>query len=103
MLRTKEKPSKIDLEHAEDPHWPRDLETRLKRLGSTSFEVKIVLGSTQLALEEIDKLKEGSIVETRKLSGQPAEIMVNGTLFGHGELIVIGDELALRINNLVKP
>ncbi|MGA1197170.1 MAG: FliM/FliN family flagellar motor switch protein [Candidatus Latescibacterota bacterium] len=49
------------------------------------------------------ELREGAIVETRKLSGQPMEVMVNERLFGRGEVVVVGDNLAIRITDLKKP
>lgn len=87
----------------EDPNWPRNIESRLKRLHHTSLEVKIVLGRAQMTVDELETLEKGSIVETKTLSGMPAEILVNGTLFGRGEIVVIGDSLSLRVTDLVKP
>ena len=51
----------------------------------------------------VDTDKEDAIVETKKLSGMPMEIMVNGSLFGKGEVVVVGDNLAIRITDLEKP
>ena len=48
-------------------------------------------------------MRHGNVVETQKLSGQPMEIMVNGRLFGKGEVVVVGDNLAIRITDLHKP
>jgi flagellar motor switch protein FliN/FliY len=103
MLTEKEKVEDGPMTPVDDPHWPRNLEYRLRRLHRTSLEVKIVLGRTQLTLDELEALGKGSIVETTTLSGQPAEIMVNGTLFGRGEIVVIGDHCSLRVTDMVKP
>jgi len=103
MLKDRKKSEDRNGAPATDPNWPRDLEARLTRLEKTTMEIKIVLGRTQLTLEELSNLKEGGIVETRTLSGMPMEILVNGTLFGKGEIVVIGDNLAVRVVDLVSP
>lgn len=100
MLKKKEAEESVI---QEDPNWPRELEPRLNRLQKASMDVKVVLGRTELTLSQLSNLNEGSIVETRTLSGMPVEILVNGTLFGRGEIIVIGDNMAVRVTDLVKP
>ena len=73
------------------------------RFSDVPLRVAIELGRVNVTIREILELKEGSIVETKKLSGQPMEIMVNDRLFGHGEVVVVGDNLAIRITELEKP
>lgn len=86
-----------------DPNWPRNLDARLKRVGKATMEVVIELGRRRIPLAQLADMKEGSVVELEKLSGQPMEIMVNGALFGHGEIVVVGDNLAVRVTELVAP
>ena len=85
---------------------PRDLgelEKYIERYDDVPVKVSIELGRVPKSLREILEWKEGSIVETKKLSGMPMEIMVNGSLFGKGEVVVVGDNLAIRITDLEKP
>jgi flagellar motor switch protein FliN/FliY len=86
-----------------DPNWPRDVDARLKRLGGATMEVTVELGRTRMPLEEILGAEPGHVIETEKLSGMPLDILVNGSLFGKGEMVVIGDNLAVRICDLIKP
>lgn len=80
-----------------------ELEKFVNRYDDVPMKVSIELGRVTKTLQDIIEWKEGSIVETKKLSGMPMEIMVNGSLFGHGEVVVVGDNLAIRITELVKP
>ena len=73
------------------------------RFSDVPLKVAIELGRVNMTIGEILELREGAIVETRKLSGQPMEIMVNERLFGRGEVVVVGDNLAIRITDLKKP
>ena len=68
-----------------------------------SLHVSIELGRVTRSVREILEWREGSVVETTKLSGMPMEIMVNGKLFGKGEVVVVGDNLAIRITDLETP
>lgn len=86
----------------EDPRWPRDVEARLKRLGNAALEVKFVLGRARLTLEQLAALKKDSLIETSTLSGMRINMLVNGVLFGQGEIVVIGNKMAFRISDLYK-
>ncbi len=59
-----------------------DVEKFVERYDDVPMKVSIELGRVPKSLKEILEWKEGSIVETKKLSGMPMEIMVNGSLFG---------------------
>ena len=80
-----------------------ELEKFVNRYDDVPMKVSIELGRVTKTLNDILEWKEGSIVETKKLSGMPMEIMVNGSLFGRGEVVVVGDNLAIRITELDKP
>ena len=103
MQTEKTSPQETDAASQSDPNWPRNLDTRLERLGKIDMDVTVLLGRIQLPLEALLELNKGSILETRKLSGQPMDILVNETPFGRGEIIVLGDHLAVRITELFKP
>ena len=73
------------------------------RFDDVTLKVSIELGRVTLPVKDVLEWREGNVVETSKLSGQPMEIMVNGRLFGKGEVVVVGDSLAIRITDLEKP
>ena len=86
-----------------DLNWPRDLRGRLSRLGKAGLEVAVELGRTRLPLEQVVNLEPGSLVELEKLSGQAVDVRVNGTLFGRGEIVVVGEQMAVRMTELLRP
>jgi len=75
----------------------------IDRFSDVPLKIAIELGRVNRPIREILDFKEGSIIETRKLSGQPMEVMVNERMFGWGEVVVVGDNLAIRITDLSKP
>ena len=61
----------------------------------------VELGTAELLLRELAALGAGSVVRLDRTVGEPAELNVNGRLFARGELVVVGDHLALRITELI--
>ena len=87
----------------EDSNWPREVDARLDRIGDAEMDIAVMLGRTRMPLEDVLNAEPGTVYELEKLSGMPMEILVNDTLFGYGEMVVVGDRLAIRIVNLLKP
>lgn len=54
--------------------------------------VKVVLGSTRMALANVAKLSKGSLVRLDSKVGEPAEIFVNGRLIARGEVVVLDQD-----------
>jgi flagellar motor switch protein FliN len=86
-----------------DPNWPRDMGARIERVGGATMEVTVELGRTRMPLEDVLQAEPGSVLETSKNAGLPLDILVNGALYGKGEAIVIGDNLAIRVTDLIAP
>jgi flagellar motor switch protein FliN/FliY len=47
------------------------------------------------------KLNQGSIVELDRLAGEPLDILVNGTLVAHGEVVVVNDKFGIRLTDII--
>jgi len=73
------------------------------RYDDVSLRISIELGRVTKPVEDILEWREGSLVETNKIQGESMEILVNGRLLGKGEVVVVGDNLAIRITELIKP
>ena len=65
------------------------------------LQVSVELGRTKRVLKEILALGVGSIVELDNLAGEPVDILVNGTLIAHGEVVVIGENFGVRVTSIV--
>ncbi|MFC1783653.1 flagellar motor switch protein FliN [Planctomycetota bacterium] len=70
-------------------------------LNDVELEVKIELGRTELTVEEVLNLSEGSVVELKKLAGDPVDILVNEQLVARGEILVVNDKFCVRLNEIV--
>jgi flagellar motor switch protein FliN len=65
--------------------------------------ISIELGRTSMLIRDIVRLAPGSIVELDKLSGEPVDLLVNGKMFAKGEVVVVDENFAVRVTELVTP
>jgi flagellar motor switch protein FliN/FliY len=73
----------------------------LELLKDVDLDLRIELGRTQMYLEEVLKLKRGSVVTLDKLAGDPVDVFVNGRMVARGEVLVLNDNFCVRVTELV--
>jgi len=73
----------------------------LDLLNDVELDLKIELGRTNMYLEEVLKLRRGSVVPLDKLAGDPVDIFVNGRLIARGEVLVLNDNFCVRVGELI--
>lgn len=73
----------------------------LDLLSDVDLDLKIELGRTKMQLEEVLKLRRGSVVTLDKLAGDPVDIYVNGRMVARGEVLVLNDNFCVRVAQLV--
>lgn len=77
------------------------VETNLELLMGVQLDVSVVIGTTKRKIREIADFGQGSVLELNKQTGAPADIVVNGQLIAHGDVIVVGDSFGVRITDIV--
>ncbi len=75
--------------------------TSLDLLSDVELHVTVELGRTQMLVEDVLKLGEGSVVELDKLAGDPVDVYVNNRLIARGEVLVLNDNFCIRISEIV--
>ncbi len=73
----------------------------LDLIRDVELDLKIELGRTQMYLEDVLKLRKGSVVPLDKLAGDPVDIYVNGRLIARGEVLVLNDNFCVRVAELI--
>lgn len=59
--------------------------------------VTLEVASKEIALGDLMKAGEGSVIELDKLNGEPLDVKVNGSLMGHAEVVVVNEKYGLRL------
>ena len=75
----------------------------LGALDDVELDLRIELGRTEMALEEVVGLRDGSVVALDKLAGDPVDILVNGRLVARGEVLVLNDNFCVRVAEILAP
>ncbi|AXH15767.1 FliM/FliN family flagellar motor switch protein [Malaciobacter mytili] len=68
-------------------------------LVDTEIVVDVILGSTSITIKEFLDLSEGDILSLDKLAGAGGDIYVNSRIIGTGDIIVIDEKLAVRVQD----
>jgi len=70
-------------------------------LFDVELDVKIELGRTYMSVEDVLRLREGSVVQLDKDAGAPVDILINGRLVAEGEVLVLNDYFCVRVTNIL--
>lgn len=73
----------------------------LDLLQDVELDLRIEFGRTHLSLEDVLRLRKGSVVALDKLAGDPVDIFVNDRLIARGEVLVLNDNFCVRVAELV--
>jgi len=84
---------------AMSPEGQPDLDVILDIPVSISMEV----GCTSITIRNLLQLNQGSVIELDRLAGEPLDVLVNGTLIAHGEVVVVNEKFGIRMTDVISP
>ena len=61
----------------------------------------VEIGSTEVSIRNLLQFNQGSVVELDRLAGEPLDVLVNGTLIAHGEVVVVNEKFGIRLTDVV--
>lgn len=61
------------------------------------------IGQTRITINELMKLGKDSVIELQRMTDEPLDVLVNGTLVAHGEAVVVGDRFGIRLTDVISP
>ncbi len=65
--------------------------------------ISMEVGSTDISIRNLLQLNQGSVVELDRLAGEPLDVLVNGTLIAHGEVVVVNEKFGIRLTDVISP
>jgi len=66
-----------------------------------NVRLSLEIGRTQITIRELLKLAPGSLVQFERPAGDPLDVMVNGRLVAHGEVVMVNDRYGVRFTEAV--
>jgi len=65
--------------------------------------IAMEIGRTRISIRNLLQLNQGSVVELDRLAGEPLDVIVNGTLIAHGEVVVVNEKFGIRLTDIISP
>ncbi|MFA5985190.1 MAG: flagellar motor switch protein FliN [Methylococcaceae bacterium] len=65
--------------------------------------ISMEIGRTNINIKNLLQLNQGSVVELDRFAGEPLDVLVNGMLIAHGEVVVVNDKFGIRLTDVISP
>lgn len=66
-------------------------------------KISMEVGNTEITIRNLLQLNQGSVIELDRLAGEPLDVLVNGTLIAHGEVVVVNEKFGIRMTDVISP
>lgn len=80
-----------------------DLNPDLDVILDIPVTISMEVGSTAITIRNLLQLNQGSVIELDRLAGEPLDVLVNGTLIAHGEVVVVNEKFGIRMTDVISP
>ncbi|HKM26397.1 MAG TPA: flagellar motor switch protein FliN [Thiopseudomonas sp.] len=110
MLAASTGPAKAPMQEFPDQRRVNE-EDMITTLGGPNLDVildipvsiSMEVGSADISIRNLLQLNQGSVVELDRLAGEPLDVLVNGTLIAHGEVVVVNEKFGIRLTDVISP
>jgi flagellar motor switch protein FliN/FliY len=82
---------------------PASEEENLDVILDIPVTISMEIGRTNISIRNLLQLNQGSVVELDRLAGEPMDVLVNGTLVAHGEVVVVNEKFGIRLTDVISP
>lgn len=93
----------IDLDELKDTGQQMSKEelSRLDSILDIPVTISMEVGRSKINIRNLLQLNQGSVVELERIAGEPLDVLVNGTLIAHGEVVVVNDKFGIRLTDVI--
>lgn len=74
---------------------------KLGRISDVEMSLTVEIGRTRMSVREVLGLEPGAVIELDRSAGAPADVLLNGRLIAHGEIVVVDQDYAVRITQIL--
>lgn len=93
-------PAELD-ELEDDSHLSGDEKRKLDTILDIPVTISMEVGRSLISIRNLLQLNQGSVVELDRVAGEPLDVLVNGTLIAHGEVVVVNDKFGIRLTDVI--
>ena len=95
--------SPAGLQTLEDDSIPGGEDFNLDVILDVPVTISMEIGQTKISIRNLLQLNQGSVIELDRLAGEPLDVLVNGTLIAHGEVVVVNEKFGIRLTDVISP
>ena len=98
-----EEAQQVELDELVDDSKPLSKEdaAKLDSILDIPVTISMEVGRSFISIRNLLQLNQGSVVELDRVAGEPVDVMVNGTLIAHGEVVVVNDKFGIRLTDVI--
>ncbi|MCW8090366.1 flagellar motor switch protein FliN [Alteromonas sp. ASW11-130] len=85
----------------EDAPITQEEKKKLDTILDIPVTISMEVGRSQISIRNLLQLNQGSVVELDRVAGEPLDVLVNGTLIAHGEVVVVNDKFGIRLTDVI--
>jgi flagellar motor switch protein FliN/FliY len=74
---------------------------KLGRINNVEMALTVEIGRTRMSVRDVLSLEPGAVIELDRSAGAPADVLLNGRLIAHGEIVVVDQDYAVRITRIL--
>lgn len=78
-----------------------DVVGRLGRISNIEMALTVEIGRTRMSVRDVLSVEPGAVIELDRPAGSPADILLNGRLIAHGEIVVLDQDYAVRVTQIL--
>ncbi|AOW76539.1 flagellar motor switch protein FliN [Colwellia sp. PAMC 20917] len=92
----------VELEELEeDAPITGDEKRKLDAILDIPVTISMEVGRSHISIRNLLQLNQGSVVELDRVAGESLDVLVNGTLIAHGEVVVVNDKFGIRLTDVI--
>jgi flagellar motor switch protein FliN/FliY len=95
--------SAVELHEFEDQKPASSTNPDLDVILDIPVSISMEVGRTSITIRNLLQLNQGSVIELDRLAGEPLDVLVNGTLIAHGEVVVVNEKFGIRMTDVISP
>jgi flagellar motor switch protein FliN/FliY len=77
------------------------ISSRLGLISNVEMALTVEIGRTRMSVRDALALEPGKVIELDRSAGAPADVLLNGRLIAHGEVVVVDQDYAVRITRIL--
>jgi flagellar motor switch protein FliN/FliY len=78
-----------------------DVAGKLGRISNVEMALTVEIGRTRMSVRDVLSVEPGAVIELDRSAGSPADVLLNGRLIARGEIVVVDQDYAVRITQIL--